>query len=71
MSEKSDRDYDWISAAPKESLDKPDQDMTRRIEQWDDPPLEKETSLWTGLLALIVIYAIGVLSGLWISGRWP
>jgi flagellar basal body-associated protein FliL len=40
-----------------------DEDMIKRMDEWNDPPEQKETSLWVGLLALLIIFLIGVSLG--------
>jgi hypothetical protein len=41
-----------------------DDDMNKRIDEWDDPkPATNEASLWVGLIALLIIFLIGVSLG--------
>ena len=40
-----------------------DEDMSKRIDEWDDPPETNETNLWVGLIALLIIFLVGVSIG--------
>jgi hypothetical protein len=40
-----------------------DADMTKRIDEWGDPPETGETNLWVGLIALLIIFLAGVSIG--------
>ena len=40
-----------------------DEDMVKRIDEWNDPPETSETNPWVGLLALLIIFLMGVSLG--------
>ena len=40
-----------------------DADMVKRMDEWNDPPKASETSLWVGLVALLIIFLMGVSLG--------
>jgi len=40
-----------------------DDAMHERIDEWQDPPETSETNLWWGLVALLIIFLMGVSLG--------
>jgi hypothetical protein len=66
MSEKSDRDYEWIGKKDKEN-------MADRIDEWGDPVEQSVDNfpVWVALLFLILIWLSGVVVGAYIMGWRP
>jgi len=47
----------------QEAILRPDSAMHQRMDEWNDPPETNETNLWVGLLALLIIFLMGVSLG--------